>query len=156
MGYTVKTILYTSDLTSDAPEVFRHAVGLAEQFDAKLHAITVHSTTSMHPFIRYISAEKFEEIKVIDRDSKAKDLQQRIDKFAADNPDCDVKKVLASVNVADGDAAPGILEAADKVAADMIVMGSRGRGPVGEFFIGSVAAKVTMKAKVPVVLVPVR
>ena len=156
MGYTVKTILYTSDLTSDAPEVFRQAVRLAEQFDARLHAITVMSIASMRPFARYISAKKFEEIKAIDRDSKVKDLQQRIDKFAADNPDCDVKKVLASVDVVDSDAASGILEAADNVAADMIVMGSRGRGPVGEIFIGSVASKVTMKAKVPVVLVPVR
>ncbi len=155
MSNTVKTILYTSDLTADAPEVFRHAVGLAEQFDAKLHAFTVRALAPMHPFAQHISAEKFEEIKATDRDNRAAELQQRIDKFAADNPDCDVKKVLASVKAADGDAAPGILEAADNMAADMIVMGSRGRSAIGEIFLGSVASKVTMKAKVPVVLVPI-
>ncbi|MFU2488678.1 universal stress protein [Thauera sp. WH-1] len=37
----------------------------------------------------------------------------------------------------------------------MIVMGSRGHSAIGELLLGSVAHKVTMKADVPVVLVPI-
>mgnify|MGYP002146810237 CR=1 FL=1 len=38
--------------------------------------------------------------------------------------------------------------------ADVIVMGSRGHSTIGELLLGSVAHKVTMKADIPVMLVP--
>ncbi|WP_254050868.1 universal stress protein [Zoogloea sp. LCSB751] len=41
MAYQIKSILYASDLTPRSPAVFRHAVGLATRFEAKLHAMTV-------------------------------------------------------------------------------------------------------------------
>ncbi len=154
MSYEIKSILYTSDLTPGSPPVFRHAVGLAEQLGAELHALTVSATVPMHSFSEYVSASKIEEIKAAGCANQAAELNKHIDKFAADNPDYAVKKVLASVNATEGDAAKEILAAAKSVSAEMIVMGSRGHSPMGEIFIGSVASKVTMKAKIPVVLVP--
>jgi nucleotide-binding universal stress UspA family protein len=41
------------------------------------------------------------------------------------------------------------------VLADVIVMGSRGHSTIGELLLGSVAHKVTMKADIPVMLVPI-
>ena len=134
--------------------MFRHAVGLAEKLGAELHAITVTAAVPMHPFAEYVSPEQIEAIKAGASENRAAELRQRLDKFAADNPDYDVKKVLVSVNATEGDAPKEILAAAKRVAADMIVMGSRGHSPMGEIFIGSVASKVTMKTRIPVVLVP--
>jgi nucleotide-binding universal stress UspA family protein len=51
-----------------------------------------------------------------------------------------------------GDPAEQILEAADEVDADMIVLGGRKRSPLGSFLFGSVSQAVTLDATRPVVI----
>jgi nucleotide-binding universal stress UspA family protein len=53
----------------------------------------------------------------------------------------------------EGDAAEGILEAATAEGADMIVIGSHGRGSLGRIFLGSVSEQVVRNASVPVLVV---
>jgi nucleotide-binding universal stress UspA family protein len=52
--------------------------------------------------------------------------------------------------VATGYAAEEILNAADEVKADMIVLGTHGRKGIDKILFGSVAEKVIKSAKVPV------
>jgi nucleotide-binding universal stress UspA family protein len=52
-----------------------------------------------------------------------------------------------------GDPAAVIGSYVDKQQCDMVVMGTRGLGPVGGLFLGSVASKVISLVKVPVTLV---
>jgi nucleotide-binding universal stress UspA family protein len=47
-----------------------------------------------------------------------------------------------------------ILSQADAVDADAIVLGSRGRGGIGSFLLGSVSAAVVQSADRPVLIVP--
>ena len=49
-----------------------------------------------------------------------------------------------------------ILEQADKLAADVIVVGSHGRGKLFDLVVGSVSAGVIRKSPVPVLVVPAR
>ncbi|MDP2470958.1 MAG: universal stress protein [Candidatus Palauibacterales bacterium] len=49
-----------------------------------------------------------------------------------------------------------ILEQADRVEAEVIVVGSHGRGKLFDVMVGSVSAGVIRKAKVPVLVVPSR
>jgi nucleotide-binding universal stress UspA family protein len=56
-------------------------------------------------------------------------------------------------HVATGEAADVILESADKLGANEIVVGSRGLGQLGQAVLGSVASKVVHGARVPVVVV---
>ena len=58
------------------------------------------------------------------------------------------------VEVCHGDPAPTILEVADKIDADMIVLGSHSKGALHYAFLGSVAEKVLRKALRTVVIVP--
>ena len=66
-----------------------------------------------------------------------------------------MRKVLATVKELGGDPAKVILEMADELSADVIVMGSRGHNALEEVLLGSVSHKVQMKSKIPVFLVPI-
>ncbi len=46
-----------------------------------------------------------------------------------------------------------ILSFADEQNADLIILGTHGRGPIGHLFIGSVAERVVRRAKCPVLTV---
>jgi nucleotide-binding universal stress UspA family protein len=51
-----------------------------------------------------------------------------------------------------GDPAEQILQAADEIDADMIVLGGRKRSPLGSLLFGSVSQAVTLDATRPVVI----
>lgn len=50
--------------------------------------------------------------------------------------------------------AEGIVRTALELGADLIVVGSHGRGAVQRFVLGSVAAKVVRQSSIPVLVVP--
>ncbi|MGB4911659.1 MAG: universal stress protein [Candidatus Dechloromonas phosphoritropha] len=155
MSYELKSILYASDLSPRSPAVFMHAVGLAQKFGAKLHAMTVSLPATSLPYMSFITEEKFDEIKAAGHNQDEELLRKRINDFAEAHPEMAVHDVLVSVRAVEGDAARRILDMAKHVVADVIVMGSRGHTSIGEFILGSVAHKVTMKTDVPVILVPI-
>lgn len=155
MAYQIKSILYASDLTPRSPAVFRHAVGLAAKFDAKLHAMTVSLPATGLPYMEFMSEEKFDAMRAAGQSKDEDLLRKRIAVFSEAHPDMDVDSVLTSIRAVEGDPARCILDMAKHVLADMIVMGSRGHSAIGELILGSVAHKVTMKADVPVILVPI-
>lgn len=53
---------------------------------------------------------------------------------------------------ADGDTAKAVLDAAEKVDADLVVLGSRGLGELRGLMLGSVSLKVASQAVVPVMI----
>jgi nucleotide-binding universal stress UspA family protein len=61
--------------------------------------------------------------------------------------------VRARSLVVEGQAADRIVRAARASRADMIVMGTHGRGAVAKFFLGSVAGRVVATATCPVLTV---
>ncbi len=152
MLYAIKSVLYASDLSPKSPVVFRHAVGLAQKFQAQLHAITV-----LRPGMK-IPADLLDD----DADDLPKEfdkqgeelLNRRIKTFDLAHPEYEVYKYLASAKAVEGEPAKVILDAAAAVKADMIVMGSRGHSVIDELLLGSVAHKVTVKTNIPIVLVP--
>jgi len=52
-----------------------------------------------------------------------------------------------------GEIAPSIVRTASRLGCGAIVMGTRGRGAIGNLVLGSIATKVVHLAKVPVTLV---
>jgi len=55
--------------------------------------------------------------------------------------------------VEEGDAAAKIIDAANKLKVDLIVLGSRGTSEIGRYLLGSVANKVVQYAYKPVMVV---
>jgi nucleotide-binding universal stress UspA family protein len=62
--------------------------------------------------------------------------------------------VGVQVIVRSGDPAPTLLEVADDLDADLVVVGTRGRGGPGELLLGSVARTVADRARRPTLVVP--
>lgn len=61
--------------------------------------------------------------------------------------------IAAELEVASGDAATAILDVAERSAADLIVMGTRGLGGAERWLIGSVSTKVLHHAPCSVLVV---
>jgi nucleotide-binding universal stress UspA family protein len=62
-------------------------------------------------------------------------------------------RVRVTFLVWEGDPGEAILEAAAAEEADMIILGTHGRGPLGRLILGSVSRRVQRDARVPVVIV---
>jgi len=154
-------ILATTDLTSTAVQAFKHAVMMARRNNANIHLL--HVVPEVDPTMRsYVSAmmakgslEKFDSQH---EEEARQEIQRRLEAFArgelADHPE-DLKRVK-SIEVLHGNPVARILQTADRVEADVIVMGTHSKGQLEYTFLGSVAEKVLRKSRRPVFIVPIR
>lgn len=161
MDYTIRTILYATDLGPHGAYVFNHAFSLAKQYDAKIHV--VHALEPMSDYaqslvetmvppdaLKTLHQKGFEQVN--------REMHRRLEKFCADHLHPEAQTVVAEMRVVEGHPAQVILDEAKRIGADLIVLGSHGQTALGEMFMGSVAHKVLMKArgpKIPVFLVPI-
>jgi len=161
MDYIVRTILYATDLEPHGAEVFNHAFSLAKQYGARIHII--HALEPMSDYaqsmveafvppdtINALHQECFEQVN--------REMHRRLEKFCEDNLHPEAKTVVADMRVVEGYPAQVILEEAQRIGADLIVLGSHGQTALGEMLIGSVAHKVLIKDRkpgIPVLLVPI-
>jgi nucleotide-binding universal stress UspA family protein len=155
MSYSIDRILYATELEPDSPRVFRHEVGIARQFNAKLHILTVSQTKEQPLITDFLTHEDFDRIHTDAAEALRTNLESRIDAFCASNPDLDARGVIAEVRTIEGSASREILAMANRIRADLIVLGSHGHSALGEMLMGSVAHKVTVESHVPVLLVPI-
>jgi universal stress protein A len=132
-------ILYPFDFTAPSLAGFHLARRVAVLQDAVLlHLARARPTT----FQRSITASHEDEEKALRKLNEAT------------NP------LLGTVNhrwlVVTGDAATKIIEVAIETPADLIVMGTRGRGALSRLFKGSIAEHVVREAPCPVLLTRLR
>jgi nucleotide-binding universal stress UspA family protein len=155
-----KNILYATDLTPNSEYAFKHAIMMTRRSQAKIHLLHVVPQIDAG-FRSYVSAimgegklESYEEQHEVNARNS---LQKRLEKFAQeeleDHPE-DLKNI-AGIEVVHGHAVSEILLAADRFNADVIVMGTHGKGTKGHTFLGSVAEKVLHKSRIPVFVIPI-
>lgn len=159
MDYAIRTILCAIDLGPSGSDVLRHAAGLAHRFGARLQI--VHAIEPLSDFAQFwIQTTVPEEIRqTLHADGYAsaqQALQQRLDAFCRDVLASQTERLTADIQIVEGAPVRVILEEARRANAEMIVLGSHGHSAIGEAVLGSVAHKITMKAAVPVLLVPIR
>lgn len=153
------TILVPIDFSPNSDHAFKHAVMIARQNDAKIHLLHVMPEIDSTMF-NYISTFLGEnKVKNFERDSittAQNEMKETLDNFSktelANFPE-DLAR-FAEVEVAIGHPVVKILEAANKLNADLIVMGNHGKGVLGHTFLGSVAERVLNKSTRPVFIVP--
>ncbi len=152
-------ILVPTDLTPNSKFAFKHAVMLGRHNDAKIYLLHVlpEVDSTMHNYISSILGEgKLEELEQKNR-GKAKDqLKKTLDDFAKQELEKFPEDLarFSGTEVVIGHPVSQILETADRLDVDLIVMGTHGKGVLTHAFLGSVAEKVLQKSTRPVFVIP--
>ena len=161
MNPQIKTILYATDMGEHMRPVFRYALEIAQKHRAKitvLHVIEPLNSGILFTMDVYMPKTNAKEM-VKDGMKKALDkMKQRLDKFCEDeqveNPsECEY---ISNVKVVSGKPAESIIRQADKISADLIVVGSNTDQSMGSNLLGSTARKVTQMSNRAVLVVPVQ
>jgi nucleotide-binding universal stress UspA family protein len=137
---TYTTVLLATDLSAASQRATDRAIDLAAQLGARLLVVNVIDPGRgglLRPLARVRPVEE--------REARAEAAQVVVERARrAGAP--------ATFLVWDGDPGDGILAAAEAEEADVIVLGTRGRGAVGRM-LGSVSDHVVHRARVPVLVV---
>lgn len=154
-----QTVLCATDLEPDSGAVLRQAIATAQAHGAKL--ILLHVVEGMTPssraMVRNVMSDA--EIDKIHADGMARlrrDFLDRLKVFCEQElPDGMTEtNAINEIHIAEGPPAKTIVAEAERLGADLMVMGLHSRGGVGRLLVGSVARRVLHLAKHPVLLVP--
>src|ERR1700722_525971 len=148
MGETlkIKLILCPIDFSEFSERAYRHALSLAEHYQAKLVAQHVVELWR-HPSASFVaSPELYEEFGRALGKSGMKQLQE----FIKNQPHGEIQPELL---VQEGVAADSILSFAQAQKTDVIVMGTHGRRGFDRLMLGSVTDRVMRKAPCPVLAI---
>jgi nucleotide-binding universal stress UspA family protein len=145
---TMKNVLVALDFSDASMRVLDQAVVMAERFGADLTLI--HVAAAEPAFVGY------EPGPAVVRDDLAHQLRdehrklQAMEKIPAD------RGVKTKALLVRGYPAEKILSEAERLNAELIVLGSHGHGMLFHLVAGSVAEAVLKKARCPVLVVPAR
>lgn len=144
----MKTILFPTDFSEHSKNAFMYALHLAEKFEAEI--------LLFHMYQQAIVDEAFVPVELIEA-LLAQKKTEAIKHFEAYEQQVQAelgKSVLIRHQLEEGAAVPGIIELAEEVQPDMIVMGTLGAKSLAEKILGSVATQVINKAECPVLAIP--
>lgn len=136
---TFKHILVPTDFAKASTSALELGVQLAKAFDAKLTLVHVWEIP-IYPYMDFmLNSSVIGEVE----DAATKGIASAL---------AELQKTLPSAQAKLKTGLPwqAILEAADEVGADLVVMGTHGRHGLSRLTLGSVAERVVRLAKVPV------
>jgi nucleotide-binding universal stress UspA family protein len=140
-GSHLKKLLLATDLTEASASATDEAFELASRLDASLLVVSVIDPGSLLlPGGRFRA--RVDQVREL-REQLAQELVER-GRAAG---------IEVSFLIWTGDPGDMIVEAAEAEHADMILVGSHGRGAVGRLFLGSVSEHVVRNAHCPVLVV---
>lgn len=157
----VKKILYASDIDHGSRPAFRAAVSLCGHYNSEitfLHVIEPLSATAQSIVDTMMNDESLNEMHDQSIQNLRDRLTERIEQFCAQELEESemLQEGQAIARVEEGVPWKTILEVADDIDADVIVMGTRTHSGVSQFLLGSTANKVMHHTKRPVLVVPLK
>ncbi len=159
MTINIKRILVAKDLSKESSNVVRYALELAAKFDAQVHLLHVMPTVD-HAVLNMVAIamgpDKLAKFNAENENSLAEQTRKQLNSIIlqeTDLLDADLCHPPV-VEVHHGEPTPMILEVADRLDADMIVLGSHSKGKLHYAFLGSVAEKILRKTNRTVIIVP--
>jgi len=141
------SVVVGTDGSETAEAAVRHAAGLAKLFDARLTIVTGFTAHPEEEARR--QAEAPPDVRWIITDASSADERARRGRAIA--REVGVEEVV--IRVDSGDPASLLLDAAEDMSADVIVVGSKGMTSPKRFVLGNVPNKVSHHATCDVVIV---
>jgi nucleotide-binding universal stress UspA family protein len=156
----IKTILYTTALGSHTRPVFRFAVGLARQHNARI--VLLHVVEPLNNSVRflmesYLSPEKARELTREATHGILEKFHKRLEAFCAEELGATLEQteVISEIRVISGVPYEVILHEADRCEADLIIMGTHAGVARHVDLLGSTTRRLTLLSRRPVLIVPV-
>jgi nucleotide-binding universal stress UspA family protein len=155
-----KKILYATNLGLESPYVFRHALGISQRYDAKIHII--HVLEPLSDTVRgmvefFLTEEQFKNKREKARKYQLERLHKRLASFCSEATcelESNVPDPVKHIEIKEGQPSETILSVAEKGGFDLIIMGThRGVREGGAKLLGSTARRVVNNSKVPVLTV---
>ena len=137
----IKHILCAVDFSEISIKVAEYAKAMATALNADITALYVAPSLAQYVEFNVQTSNIDDFVKGI-VDGASENMDKFLDKHF---PDQNVKG-----RVVTGYAAEEILEVADEISADLIILGTHGRKGIDKILFGSVAEKVIKSAKAPV------
>jgi nucleotide-binding universal stress UspA family protein len=142
MMQNMRRILIAMDGSPSAAKAMRVGLGLAVEQGAAVTFVHVVSPAFANPFDRLAAATTLPALTAYE-DKLALDAAAECARDAG---------VDAEIVIVAGNAADEIVAYADTIDADLIVVGSRGRGAVNGLLLGSVSRAILHEARRPVLV----
>lgn len=141
----ITSIVAATDFSADGNNAVRRAALLAGAHGARLHIVHVLDPAGCRPLRDWFSP-------ALDRELKTAQARDTLRRFATEIAGrCDVS---ASAEVRVGDTLQALVQASE--AADLVVLGQRGRRGLGALLVGSTADRVVRTCGRPVLVVKKR
>jgi nucleotide-binding universal stress UspA family protein len=137
-------ILVATDFGAESEAALKTAGTLARDLGASIHLLNVVRDPLLAVNTPDLYGIDWDQLRETVLDDSRRELQHAAASIPNSPVTCDVRF---------GRPAEAIAETAQEIGADLIVMGTHGRGAVGHFFIGSVAERVIRLASCPVITV---
>ena len=154
----IKKILYPTDLSENARYAFGFAVSLANSYDAKITVLHVVEEISSfaRSMVEEIMGEKRWTETIKEKETEVlSSLKTRLEEFCTDvlreEPACPF--MVDKTIVVSGHPVDQIVRYTAEMEADLVIMGSRGKGGVADVTMGSTSRRVLRRCKKPVLIV---
>ena len=154
----IRSMLYATDLGLYAPYVMQHALALARTFKAELYVVHVEPMGLFAESVlqSYLGEDALKDLRSQGLSSLMEGIEQKVlegfrEELGDDYQDL---ALIRAVRVVQGDPCNVILEQANELEVDLLVVGSHSRGVQTTTPIGRTAARVLQLAQVPVYMVP--
>jgi nucleotide-binding universal stress UspA family protein len=155
----IKKILYCTRIGPNSAYIYRHAMALAEKFNATIAVLHVMETLTPDQEARingYIGPDSIHDVVAHEEQDSAARIKQHLNNFCSklgDNNSCSYR--VEEIIVAEGHPAEEIVKRSVAIGADVIVIGAHAQSSILESLLGSTTSKVIRKAAIPVYVVQV-
>jgi nucleotide-binding universal stress UspA family protein len=142
----LKTILVATDFSDASQAALDYARGLAEKFEASLHVLHVLEDLAAHAWTTEVYVAALPGV----HEEMERQAQERLGALFTDE---ERRRFRVRTALRLGSPFVEIIRYARDEHADLIVMGTHGRGAIAHMLLGSVAERVVRKAACPVLTV---
>jgi len=153
-----KTILYATDLSENSAVALRQALILARRFEARLtilHVMPEMESSIVSYVATVIGEDRMAELELEHEKEIRETIRKKVEDFVR-NEALGEKELnrIADIEVHHGNPAVEILKVAKQQDADLLVVGSHGKGRLEYALLGSVAEKLLRRSTRPILVVP--